>query len=199
MSEKSNQDLEKEIEELYSSFLLQIGYSLEQAKEEIRKVIQDCKEEAKKDGWNNVPKDFGEWVINNYRLGNPRAKKIVEKARKDGATDEEIRKYWNLNEWERRLMIWYDNIFRTAAYEKAKDEGLSPDKALIEVNKSISFFGDPDDTSKLSGDDRPLPFELKDRVNAYMMKYGYSLNHKISNKYTTMNAFIRSEIKKGKI
>lgn len=199
MSEKSNQDLEKEIEELYCSLLLQIGYSLEQAIKEIRKVIQDCKEEAKKDGWNTVSKDFGDWVINNYRLGNPLAKKIVEKARKDSATEEDIKKYWNLNEWERRLMIWYDNIFRIAAYEKAKDEDLSPEKALIRVNKGSPRYGDPDDTSKLSGDDRPLPFELKDRVNAYIMKHGYSLDHEILDKYTTMNAYIRSEIKKGKI
>ena len=52
MSKKLNQNLEKELEELYSVFFLQLGYSQEQAREEIRKVIQDCKKEAEKDGWN---------------------------------------------------------------------------------------------------------------------------------------------------
>ena len=61
-------------------------------------------------------------------------------------------------------MISIDNIFRTASFLKLKDEGLSPDEAAERVRKSFPMYGNPEDTSKLSGADRLIPNELRDRV-----------------------------------
>lgn len=199
MREK-NDSLEKQCEELYSNFFVSIGYTEKRARKEIRKVIAECKAEAKKDGWEKLPDKYGDWLLENAKLGNILAVKIVEKARLNGAKDEDIRNYWNMKEWERRLMIWYDNMFRLPAFYKLEDEGLSEVLAVKKLNKSFPYYGDPDDTTICSGEDRPLPYEIKDRVNSYMEKCGFSNFGEIeakSRNYSSMNAFIREEMMKG--
>jgi hypothetical protein len=68
------------------------------------------------------------------------------------------------------MIISCDNIFRIAGYEKLVDEGLSKDLAVKKLNKSFPYYGDPDDTTICSGEDRPLPYEIKDRANSYMIR-----------------------------
>jgi len=154
----------------------------------------------KSGGLEKRPEKFGNWLLENAKLGNTMAIKIVEKARRNGVRDEDISNYWNMKEWERRLLIWYDNIFRIAGYEKFLNEGLSEDLAVKKLNKSFPYYGDPDDSSKCSGEDRPLPYEIKDRVNSYMIKCGFSNFEEIEAKlrnYSSVNAFIRAEMRKG--
>jgi hypothetical protein len=197
---EKNGSLEKQCEELYSNFFVSIGYTEEQAREEVRNVIAECKAKAKKDGWEKLPDKFGDWLLENAKLGNILAVKIVEKARRNSAKDEDISNYWNMKEWERRLMIWHDNMFRHAAFNKLEDEGLSEDLAIKKLNKSFPYYGDPDDTTICSGEDRPLPFEIKYRVNSYMEKCGFSNLEEIEAKlrnYSSVNAFIREEMMKG--
>lgn len=197
---EKNDSLEKQCEGLYSNLFVLLGYTDEQAREKVRNVIAECKAEAKKDGWEKLTDNYGDWLLENAKLGNIMAIKIVEKARRNGAKDEDIRNYWNMKEWERRLVIWYDNIYRIAGYEKLVNEGLSEDLAVKKLNRSFPYYGDPDDTSKCSGEDRPLPYEIKDRVNSYMIKCGFSNIEEIEVKlgnYSSMNAFIMEEMMKG--
>ena len=200
MASETDSSLEKQCEELYASLFISFGYTDERAREEVRKVIAECKAQAKAEGWEKRPEKFGNWLLENAKLGNTMAIKIVEKARRNGVRDEDISNYWNMKEWERRLLIWYDNIFRIAGYEKFLNEGLSEDLAVKKLNKSFPYYGDPDDSSKCSGEDRPLPYEIKDRVNSYMIKCGFSNFEEIEAKlrnYSSVNAFIRAEMRKG--
>ena len=43
--------------------------------------------------------------------------------------------------------------------------GEDKNEAAAHVRKIHPMYGDPDDTRHTAGDDRPLPYELKDRVN----------------------------------
>jgi hypothetical protein len=60
------------------------------------------------------------------------------------------------------------------------------------------MYGDPADTSHRSGDDRPLPYELKDRINRYIEKRrlhdpeAYKQDIQISSSF---NALVRKEIR----
>jgi hypothetical protein len=60
-----------------------------------------------------------------------------------------------------------------------EEDRLSEEEAAKEVKKYFPIFGDPDDTSTSSGDDRPLPCELKDRINIYIQKKGTNRPSKI--------------------
>ena len=69
---------------------------------------------------------------------------------------------------ERRLMLKDDASSRIAAFMHHREQDMSREEAVVKVKKSHPIYGDPNDTSKSSGDDRPLPYELKDRINCYI-------------------------------
>ena len=64
------------------------------------------------------------------------------------------------------------------------------------------MYGDPDDTMHTKGNDRPLPYELKDRINIYVEKCKKKdpdkLKKDIENS-STFNSLIRNEIKNGNL
>ena len=63
-------------------------------------------------------------------------------------------------------------------------------------------MGNPDDTAHTTKDDRPLPYELKDRINIYVEKRRQSDPNKFRKEIeqsSTFNALVRKEIKKGNI
>lgn len=61
-----------------------------------------------------------------------------------------------------------DNVARGALFIKAMRETGDDDAAAAQtVFKSHPRYGDPQDTTDASGEDRPLPIVLKDRVNRY--------------------------------
>jgi len=198
---KSKKLIERELLQLYSQMFSQlpIGWTLEQARKEVKKAIKACKIQAKKEGTDNLGKNFGNGILKAYELGIPSAKRIVEKARKEEVNDEDIRKYWNLHDLQRRMVVWSENVFRYSTFLTAREEGLSPDEAIIKQRKMFPMYGDPEDTRHTSGDDRPLPHELRGRVDVYREKYEAEIIQKMVSKYSSYNAFIRAEIKKGNL
>ena len=64
------------------------------------------------------------------------------------------------------------------------------------------FFGDTNDSTHVSGDDRLLPEELKDRINKYiekrMLNDPEEYKKDIENS-STFNALIRKEIREGNL
>ena len=92
---------------------------------------------------------------------------MLLEARKEGATDDDIRQYWNLHELERRMVDFVVNENNTAMVLMLIKEGHTPEEATVEVRKRVPIYGRPKDVPKLVGDDKPLPIELKDRINIY--------------------------------
>ena len=196
---KSPREIEEDMVEFYSQMLRHLYPSLDEARNEVKKIIESCKEIAKKDGTDDLPENFGDLIMKGYESGDPKSKKLVEKACNEGATDEDIKKWWNLHDLERRMMISIDNIFRGSLFYKAKDEGLSSDEAAERVRKTFPMYGNPEDTSKLTRDDRLIPHELRDRVNVYLSKHRTSvIQNKLTN-YSSFNVFIRAEIRLGNL
>jgi len=201
-------NIEKDLEEMYSEMLsrLPTGMPFEQAREEVKKGIQLCKEQAKKEGTADLPDNYGDLLIQATESGEKAAKRIVDKARGEGATDEDIREFWNLNDLQRRMVIWSENLHRTAMAMSLWKPGLTKDeeeKVAETIRKSFPKYGNPDDTSVTSGDDRPLPHELRARVDRWRIKIISEegedrIRDKIS-KYSTFNALIREEIRKGNL
>ncbi|MBX4206600.1 hypothetical protein KW784_02335, partial [Candidatus Parcubacteria bacterium] len=80
-------------------------------------------------------------------------------------------------------------------------QGKSIEESLDAVAKHHPVFGNPEDISHGQGDDRPLPEELKDRINIYVEKQGLG-NSEFKKKIdstSTFNALVRQEIRNGNI
>jgi len=84
--------------------------------------------------------------------------------------------------------------------------GLSEDeeeKVAAKLRKTFPMYGDPDNTKVISGDDRPLPHELRGRVDRWRIKIingqgEQELKEKL-NRFSTFNAMVRDEIRKGNL
>lgn len=201
-SKLSPKKIERGLKEMYSLMLSQLptGMTLKQAKVEVKKAVKLCKKEAKKEG-DNLP-NCGNLMFQAAELGVPSAKRRIEEARKEGATDEDIREYWNLHYLQRRMVIWSENVFRLANFISfQEDHGLTPEVARDKTKKMFPIYGDPKDIRDfhVSYDDRPLPNELRSRVDIYREKHGAEVILKKVSKYSSFNAFVRVEIKKGKL
>lgn len=205
---RSQFNIEGELEEMYSRMLSQlpIGMTLEQAHKEVKKAIKLSKEQAIKEGTADLPDNYGDLLIQAAESGDPNAKNIVNKARKEGASDEDVREFWNLNDLQRRMVIWSENLHRVAMTTSLWEPGLPKDeeeKIAAKIRKTFPKYGDSDDTSVTSGDDRPLPHELRGRVDRWRIKIiseeGEEKMREKINRYSTFNALVRDEIREGNL
>ena len=192
----SSSDIEKQLEDQYVSVFQMMGMSLSQAKSTFRDMLKLAKDEAQAEGTLNLPQNLGDIL-----LGKKSA--MLEKRRKEGARDEDIRWWWNRHELDRKMMIKFDDISKLGLFKKLLEENhLSDEEAMKEVRKWFPDYGDPEDTTYTAGDDRPLPFELKDRINIYIQKRSQTDPDQYKREIeesSSFNALIRKEIKKGNI
>lgn len=88
-------------------------------------------------------------------------------------------------------------------YTKYRNEdGLGAEEAGTKVRKFYPIYGDPQDTTHAIGDDRPLPYEIKERVNRYIERRSQADPDKCKKEIedsTTFNALVRREIRRGNI
>jgi hypothetical protein len=194
-------NVERELEDLYSTFLAQLPIKMtaEEARKDVKDAIEACKEQAKREGTAIWPDNVGDLMLEADKAGHQKYRKIVEKARKEGATDEDIREFWNLNDLQRRMVLWSENVFRYSNFLSLKEDGLSADDAMVLVRKMFPMYGDSEDTTHTSGDDRPLPHELRGRVDDYRQKLGAVFVKRQAEEFTTYNAFVRHEIRAGNL
>lgn len=110
----------------------------------------------------------GNALLSAAHRGDPAAIAKVAAYRAEGATDADIRSWWNLSRVERQAILADDERARLAHFIHLVDETGDADLAGKRVFKMHPRYGDPEDTTLGSGDDRPLPIVLKDRVNRYI-------------------------------
>lgn len=200
---RSSSNIKKQLEHRYiPMFQMIMGMSSSQAKSTFRDMLKQAKEESLKEGTSNLPQKFGDILLGKEST-DEKTKSMLAKKRKEGIKDEDIRWWWNMHDLERRMMLKVDDMCRLAVFIKLREEeGLNEREAAKRVRKSHPVFGDPDDITHTSGDDRPLPYELKDRINIYVEKRSQTNPEKFKEeikKSPSFNALIRKEIKRGNI
>lgn len=191
--------IERELHDMYAQMLCTVaGYTPTQANQVVSEAIAACKREGKSEGTADLPGDFGDRMIDAARMGEPKSKRIVEMARREGCTDDDIKEWWNLPNLSGRMVLWSENLFRNSVFLHAiHDDGLSAEDAVARVHKMFPIYGDPEDTSKLSGKNRPLPHELRGRVDRYKQNLGAELITEQVNEFPSYNAFVRHAIRQG--
>jgi len=188
-----------------------MGVPPNEAKSRCKNMLDKCIREAKREGSYYLPQNLGDIILGEAESDIPTVNKLVEKInlsqkRAEGVKDEDIRLWWNLNDIERRMAIAADDIARLALFMDARERGLNEEEATKEVRKYHpiyeTIYENPKDTTHTKGDDRPLPYELKDRINTYMIKRATSNPEQYKKEIeesSTFNALVRKEIRAGRI
>jgi len=194
-------DIEKKLENIYVlRFQEQMGMSSSQAKDIFDALLERAKQESLEEGTLNWPENLGDILLDKEST-DEEARSFLAKIRKEGVADEDIRWWWNRHDLERRMVTTTDEWFQYSQYLKLiEEDGLSRNEATKRIRKFYPIYGDPDDTSITTGEDRPLPIELKLRVNIYMTRRRQADSEqfiKDLEESSSFNALIRREIKKG--
>jgi len=195
-------DIQTQLEKLYVPMFQMMGMTTAKAKSTFRDLYRQAENEAKAEGSINLPTNLGDVLLQNEG-SRPETQSMLAKRRKEGVRDEDIRWWMNRHELDRKMMTKFDDMSKFALFLKLlQEDRLSEEEAGRQVKKYFPIFGDSDDTSTSSGDDRPLPFELKDRINFYVQ----ARSQKDPAKYkedmarsSSFNALIRKEIKAGNV
>ena len=196
-------DMEKQIQDQYVSIFQKIlGMSPSQAKTTIRDIIEQAKEESPKEDAPELPQNIGDFLLEK-ESSDEKIRSVLAKKRNEGVRDQDIRWWFNMHDFEIRILLKVDDVNRHALFGKFREEdGLSEDKAAKGVRKSYPLFGDPDDTTHTTGEDRPLPYELKDRIKRYVekrMQTDPEIFKKEIGQSSTFNALIREEVRKRNV
>ena len=69
-----------------------------------------------------------------------------------------------MHDLERRMVIELDALVRMSRYVSLRQKGMQADEATLLLKQFHAHYGDPDDSKFDTGDDRLLPYELRDRI-----------------------------------
>jgi len=198
----SKSNIEKKLEEIYiPMFRATMGMSSSQAKSTFHQLLKQEKADSEMAGTSNLPSNYSDIRLEKEST-DKEIKSILTKLRNEGVRDEDVRWWWNMHDLERRMMVAVDEISRMALFTKLIEDGRTPEEASKQVRKAFPMFGDPDDTTHVTGKDRLLPIELKDRINIYVQERSLKDPEQFKKdieESATVNALIREEIAKGNI
>ena len=196
-------ETEKRLEPHYVSFFNKSMEMPEDVAREIYKAfVQDLKEAAQREGTDRLPENFGEILLERERT-DQQVKGAFFAKRAEGVTDEDIAFWWNMHDLERRLICKIDEMNRLILFEKlVQDKTTTELEAARAVAKRFPVYGDPEHLVLENEDDRPLPYELKWRVNRYISKRTAADPDRYREEVdasTSLNALLRNALRQGQL
>ena len=207
MNKTANQpdwdETEKRLQPQYVAFFRESMNMPEEIAREIFKTFaEEQKEAALREGTDRLPESFGD-ILLERELTDDKVRAAFAPKRAEGVTDEDIALWWNMHDLERRLICRVDEMNRILLFEKlVQGGGTTEPEAARAVAKRYPVYGDPEHLVLGTDDDRPLPFELKWRVNRYIMQRTQSdpdAFQKETDESTSLNAVLRNALRQGKL
>jgi hypothetical protein len=194
-------EMEKRLEPQYISFFQEsMGMPEEVARQIFKAFADEQKEAAHRDATDRLPETFGEILLERERTDETVRDAFLPK-RAEGVTDQDIAFWWNMHDLERRLICKVDEMNRILLFEKLmQNSGMTEPEAAGMVAKRFPIFGDPNHLVLKAEDDRPLPFELKWRVNRFMAERTQADPEKFHEEVeasTSLNAILRRALRDG--
>jgi len=200
---KRSKALENALEVAYTQkYSAVTGVSKIMSKKFIKALLAQTIRESLSEGTYNLSPDYGQKFLDLAATDEYVAKEL-EKKRKEGVTDEELKKWWGISDLERRLLTKLDETNRTGLFLKFINfDRKSREEANALIIKFHPIYGDPADTSLFKDEDRPLPPELRDRVNRYAALTAAQSpeeQQELMDRFSSLNARIRHEIREGRL
>jgi hypothetical protein len=196
-------ETEKRLQPQYVAFFREsMNMPEEIAREIFKSFAEEQKEAALREGTDSLPESFGD-ILLERELTDDKVRAAFAPKRAEGVTDEDIALWWNMHDLERRLICRVDEMNRILLFEKLmQGGGTTEPEAARAVAKRYPVYGDPEHLVLGTDDDRPLPFELKWRVNRYIMQRTQSdpdAFQKETDESTSLNAVLRNALRQGKL
>lgn len=177
------------------AFQAMMGLSAAEAKKQFREMLAKVKQAAQQDGMADLPEGYGD-ILFQRAQSEKWVTEAMEKLRQEGATDQDIRWWYNLHELERRMLSEVDDMVHIAHFIALRREGLEVAEAAARVKMHHPYYGSPDESSA-TGEDRLLPFALKDRVSRWIESHAKTPWTFDLGELKTFNALVRCEIRNG--
>jgi hypothetical protein len=196
-------EIEKSLEPLYVTFFQESMSMPEDIAHEVYKAfVQDLKEAAQREGTDRLPDSFGDILLEKEKTDETVRNAFVPK-RADGVTDEDIAVWWNMHDLERRMICKIDEMNRVLLFERLmQSSGMTEPEAAQLVAKRFPVYGDREHLVLSTEDDRPLPFELKWRINQYLSQRTETdpadLQEEVEAS-TSLNALLRKALRQGRL
>lgn len=189
--------LEAQLLQTYTMIFRGMGMEGSQATDTAQTMISQAAQEVIQRGWNHQPPNLGDWLLQHERT-DQNIHRDLEALRREGVRDQDVRWYWNLPPLERVMLEKADEMSRVALYIASIKQGSNADQAGDLVWKVHPKFGNP---AEGHDDDRPLPIELKARINSFIERHSASplVMRAKTDKASSFNALIRSEIRAGSV
>jgi hypothetical protein len=196
-------ETEKRLESQYVAFFKESMSMPEEIAREIFKAFaEEQKEAAQREGTDRLPESFGDILLQSERT-DEKVRELFALKRADGVTDDDIAFWWNMHDLERRMICKVDEMNRILLFEKlVQDDATTEPEAARMVAKRFPIYGDPEHLVLETEDDRPLPFELKWRVNRYISEKTEADAEEFKQEVeasTSLNAVLRKALRAKKL
>ena len=196
-------ETEKLLEPQYVAFFKEFMNMPEEIAREVYKAfVQDLKEAAHREGTDRLPESFGDILLEKEKTDDTVRSAFAPK-RMDGVTDEDIALWWNMHDLERRMICKVDEMNRILMFDHlVQTGGKAEEVAAQTVAKRFPVYGDREHLVLGTDDDRPLPFELKGRVNRYIserIRTDEEGFQKEADASTSLNALLRRALRQGRL
>lgn len=191
--------LERDLHAVYvQSLLASSTMSRDEAEKIVADALSACRQQSKEEGTDRLPENYGDILIVTSESGQPDSRDIVQAARGEGATDDDIREWWNLPDLCRRMVIWSETYYRSRARWLVQDEhGLSPVAAEQHIRQKYPIYGKKESDVPGQDNNRPLPHELRGRIDAHERTVGAARVASRAKGFSSYNAYVRDAIRNG--
>jgi hypothetical protein len=178
-----------------------MGITLKEARSNFAEELACVKDIIAKRGEYVVPDGYGSFLISN-RHNDPKIGAHLAKIEAEGVRESDVLWFWNMSNLER---LFYMRTFECcvgACWFGACERGMTSEQARAQTRKVHPFHGDPDDTSVASGEDRPVPVELRDRIALFIERRAREDPEQfraLMDRSSSFNAIIRRAIRAGRL
>jgi hypothetical protein len=196
-------EIEKRLEPQYVAFFQESMSMPEEVAREIFKAMAGEQiDAARREGTDRFPEFFGD-ILLEWEKKDEKVRDAFAPKRAEGVKDEDIAFWWNMHDLERRMICKVDEMNRILLFEKLlQDSGATNPEAARITAKRFPVYGDPGHLVLETDDDRPLPFELKGRVNRYITERTNADPDKFQEEVeasTSLNAVLRKAVRRSEL
>jgi hypothetical protein len=194
---------ERQLEPQYVSFFREsMGMPEEIARQIFKSFAEEQTEAARREGTDRLPESFGEILLEREQT-DEQVRAAFAPKRAEGVSDEDIALWWNMHDLERRMICKIDEMNRIMLFEKlVQGSGETEPEAAQMVARQFPVYGDPEHLVFGTDEDRPLPFELKWRINRYLTERSQADPEGLQRETeasSSLNALLRRALKQGKL
>ncbi|MBN2317568.1 MAG: hypothetical protein JXR49_00740 [Acidobacteria bacterium] len=196
-------ETERNLEPQYVSYFKEsMSMPEEVAREIFKTFVAEQKAAARREGTDRFPELFGSILLEREQT-DEKVRNAFAPKRAEGVTDEDILLWWNMHDLERRLICKVDEMNRILLFEKLmQSNDMTEIEAARQVARLLPVYGDPEHLILETDDDRPLPYELKWRVNRYITERTKAEPDEFQKEVeatTSLNALLRMAVRQREL